>query len=144
MSTRKVVSIKSILDMDTFSPHYQGDHPIEFGARVNWYMERYWNPNQPETYMDKAKFAVEYANKSIMLEKLGIDPEDDLEAADPDTFKSVFTDLAKSNDGLVVDGECVSVAPSLAKSMNGLASANQLYESLWKQTFDTLKTKRRI
>jgi hypothetical protein len=127
----EVVSIKSLLDMKQIGAHYQGEKPVEFAARVEWYLKSFYNPyTQPEMYLDAYRAAVDYANKSIMLDKLDIDPTDDPEVADPELFKSTMSEL-------------VADMP-LIKSENGSLSANEMYENLWKKTFDTVKTKARM
>jgi hypothetical protein len=120
--------IKDLLDMNELGPDYQMEKSIEFNARVEWYMDTYYNPLQrSELYMEAYREAVNYANKAIMLSKLEIDPADDLEMVEPDLFKSTLAEL-------VVD-------MPLIKSDNGSLSVNEMYENLWRRTFDTVKTK---
>lgn len=139
--SKEVYILKSVVGMDDrFTPDYQGEFPIEFNALVNWYMATYHDDNEPERYLQHTQHAVEYANKSIMLEKLGVNWEDDLETQDPTAFKSVFCELAKHECGLVVKGTEIEYVPTLQKSLNGFDPiGNELYETLWLKTFDTLR-----
>jgi hypothetical protein len=139
--SKQVYILKSVVGMDNrFLPDYQAEFPVEFNALVGWYMHTYHNENEPDRYLQRTRHAVEYANKSIMLDKLGIDSEDDLESQNPEAFKSLFCDLAKTEAGLTVDGLSVHLEPSLSKSLDGSDPiGNELYETLWLRTFDTLR-----
>lgn len=141
-----IVNLKPFLGMaDEFLPHYQFEKSLEFDARVSWYMEHYYNPEYPERYMDKMTAAVQYANKSIMLEKLDIAYDADLEEQFPDEFKKAFMDIAKAEPGLVVENDSVRFLPDLVKSANGeQTTANELFETLWKKTFDTILSNHRM
>lgn len=127
----KSINVKKFLNMgDEFAPHYQFEKPVEFGARVSWYMDTYSNHEVCENYFGKMQAAVRYANKSIMLDKLGIDPIDDLEELQPELFKSMFV---KNSEDI------------LAKSLNDSKTpANEEYEAVWKQTFDTILSNPRM
>lgn len=128
---KSILNVKKFLDMgDEFAPHYQFEKPVEFNARVEWYMEHYYNPEHCDNYFTKMQSAVRYANKSIMLDKLGIDPINDLEEQQPELFKSTLAEMAQD---------------TLAKSQNGgSALTNADYEAVWKQTFDTILSNPRM
>lgn len=127
----KTINVKKFLNMgDEFAPHYQFEKPVEFNARVSWYMDHFYNPAQCENYFGKMQSAVRYANKSIMLDKLGIDPINDPEELQPELFKSIFAEKSKD---------------TLAKSLDGeYTLPNDEYETLWKETFDTILSNPRM
>lgn len=140
-----VLNVKSFVGQrEDFLPNYQFEKPLDFSALVSHYMERYWDSEkEPEKYLSKLKYAARYANKSIMLEKLGIESYEDLEEHEGEAFKSVFVDLAKADPELVVNGSTIKYSPNLQKSLTATDPAsNERYEQLWKKTFDTLKSRR--
>lgn len=132
--------ITEILGMSNeFQPNYQHQNPLEFAALTSYYMERYYDfDKEPERYWVKMQAAVKWANKSIMLEKLGLP---DIENEVPDLFKSTFAKVAATEPDLMVKSERVFLTEDLQKSMaDGTTDRNANYERLWKITYDTITT----
>jgi hypothetical protein len=141
-----VINLKKFLgETNSFEPNYQFECPFEFGALVKHYMKYYYDADkEPEKYLDKLGHAVRYANKSILLDKLGLSALHEIEDSAP-VFKSTMAELAKSDSNLLVDGDSIEFQPVFLKSMNGSTpELNRLYESIYKQTCDTLATGSRI
>jgi hypothetical protein len=142
-----VINLKSFLGRNSdFTPNYQFERPLEFAALVHHYMKFYYNPaTEEDKYLTKLSLATDYANKSILLDKLGIESYEDPEKINSDVFKATMVDLAKSDPHLKVEGENISYEPEFSKSFNSNEiGANEYYESLWKKAFDTLHTSERI
>lgn len=120
-----------------FQPNYQNEYPIEFASRVGYYMERYYSfEAEPERYWPKLCAAVKWANKSIMLERLGLE---NVEERNPDLFKSVFNQLAAADENLMVKGDSVYVTEELRKSFDSdTYDRNAHYEKVWKAAHDTI------
>lgn len=125
---------------DVFSPHYQFTHPDQFGMYVDYYLKTRWDAeNHPEHYLMELRHAVKFANKSILLNNIGLGYDEDLETLSPEAFKSMFAKLASEDPNLLVKGENVFYTPDLVKSFAQGDGVNQYYENLWKNTFHTLK-----
>ena len=105
-------------------------------------MERFYNfDNEPEQYWQNLCAAVKWANKSIMLEKLGLD---DVEETNHTLFKSTFNELAQAESDLLVKGDRVYVTDELRKGFEAeTTDRNVTYERIWKKAHDTIKTKTR-
>jgi len=131
MKHEYVINLKPFLGLNNaFEPHYQFERPFEFGALVKHYMTHYYDAEQqPEKYLHKLECAVKYANKSILLDKLGIHSDQDLEEHNPELFKSTMAEMVKAE-------------PDLYKSAGATTpDLNRCYEMAWKKTFDTLNGK---
>lgn len=135
----KAINLQKALGMENeFAPNYQFESE-EFAPKVNYYMDRFFDSeNQPERYMSAMRCAIKWANKSIMLDKLGLSQEQDLERSQPELFKSTFLQLANEDPSLLVKGESVFQTPDLMKSLGADETPNQHYEKIWMRTYDTL------
>jgi hypothetical protein len=96
----------------------------------------YKGHENPELYMVKLRYAVDYANKSILADRLGVDSEE----VNSDMFKKSMIDLASEyNDLDIVDGE-IFVSPTLEKSfVSRTEDKNFAYERLAKQAFEQME-----
>jgi hypothetical protein len=141
-----VINLKNFVGArDEFGPNYQFERPFEFAALVKHYMTYYYDADkEPERYLQKLDHAVRWANKSIMLDKLGIASNEDLEDQNPELFKGVMLELAEGDEHLTVQDNQIKFEPAFAKSLDGnKAELNKTCEAIWKKAFDTVLVKSR-
>jgi hypothetical protein len=141
-----VINLKKFVGAsEEFGPNYQFERPFEFAALVKHYMTYYYDAErEPERYLQKLSHAVRWANKSILLERLGIPSYEDVEERHPELFKSAMLDAATETDVLSVENGQINFTPSFEKSLDGNKSElNRTCEAVWKKAFDTVVEKNR-
>lgn len=123
-----VLDLAKFTNIDkSFTPHYQFERPLEFNALVGHYMKYYYDEKkEPELYLEKMRYAVNWANKSILLDKVGIQYffEQD------DNFKKSFNELAEK------------YPEPIQKSMGGdpYSAKNSLYEKIFLKAYKLTST----
>lgn len=120
----------------SFAPDYQWERPMEFKSLVQHYMEYNFNRENPERYMLKMGYAVEYANKSILADKLNMD----IDKVSSHEFQKSIVKLASEYDDLQVVGNQVLMTDGLRKSFQEYANdKNFLYEKIAKEAYETVE-----
>jgi hypothetical protein len=141
-----VINLKKFVGAsEEFGPNYQFERPFEFATLVKHYMIHYYDAErEPERYLQKLSHAVRWANKSILLDKLGIPSYEDVEEQQPELFKSAMLEAASGSENISVEDGRITFVPSFEKSLNGNKSElNRTCEAVWKKAFDTVVDKSR-